>query len=77
MKGGGLSGKSLTPYVEKLINMIRETWGDKVEIIAGGGVSSQVDIENYLNVGSDHISLGTICFKPWKLRGIINYTESL
>ena len=77
VKGGGLSGKSLTPYVEKLINMIRETWGDKVEIIAGGGVSSQVDIENYLNLGSDHISLGTICFKPWKLRGIINYTESL
>ena len=57
--------------------MIRETWGDKVEIIAGGGVSSQIDIENYLNLGSDHISLGTICFKPWKLRGIINYTESL
>jgi len=27
---------------------------------------------NYINTGADHISLGTVCFTPWKLKGIID-----
>ena len=69
---GGLSGKSLIPYVENLIKVIRENWGDSVEIIAGGGVNSSKDVINYINLGANYISLGTVCFSPWKIQKIIN-----
>ena len=69
---GGLSGKTLIPYVNNLIDMIKEKWGDSIEIIAGGGITSPNDIDNYLNIGANHISLGTICFKPWKIKNIIS-----
>mgnify|MGYP001181812067 FL=1 len=72
VKEGGLSGKSLIPYVENLIKVIRENWGDSVEIIAGGGVNSSQDAINYINLGANYISLGTICFSPWKIKKIIN-----
>ena len=26
----------------------------------------------YIDAGADHISLGTICFAPWKIKKIIN-----
>ena len=37
------------------------------EIIAGGGISEKKDIEHYIELGADHISLGTVCFNPVKL----------
>ena len=36
-------------------------------MIAGGGVSSIKDAKIYLDAGADHISLGTVCFTPWRL----------
>ena len=45
---------------------------DGVTVIAGGGVYSKQDAQNYLNAGADHISLGSVCFTPWKIKGIIN-----
>ena len=69
---GGLSGKSLIPYVNKLISQIKEKWGDDIEVIAGGGITTANDIDNYLSIGANHISLGTICFKPWKIKNVIH-----
>ncbi len=43
-----------------------------VQIIAGGGVTSSKDAQNYLDAGANHISLGSVCFTPWKIKGIIN-----
>ena len=71
VKEGGLSGKSLIPYVNNLISIIREKWGDEIVIIAGGGITDKNDIKNYLSRGANHISLGTICFKPWKIKNLI------
>ena len=75
VNAGGLSGRTLIPYVEKLIQTIRTNWGHNIEIIAGGGISEARDIKNYLKKGSDHISLGTVCFTPWKLNGLINSSK--
>ena len=25
----------------------------------------------YMDHGADHISIGTVCFKPWKVKGLI------
>ncbi len=67
---GGLSGKELIPYTEKFIKHIKKHY-PSVAIIAGGGVQTKKDIENYINLGADHISLGTICFNPLNLRKLL------
>lgn len=61
---GGLSGITLVPYTEKLVAYTRATYGDKVEIIAGGGVRNMETAKRYMDVGADHISVSTLCFNP-------------
>ena len=67
---GGLSGKELIPYTTKFIKYLKSNF-PKIEIIAGGGIDSIEDIEYYKNIGADHVSLGTVCFNPLKLRKLI------
>ena len=68
---GGLSGHVLRPYTLELIRLVRENWGDAVTIIAGGGVSDFGAVYEYLNEGANHVSLGSVCFNPFKLRKIL------
>ena len=68
---GGLSGVTLRPYTLELIRLVRENWGDAVTIIAGGGVSDFGAVYEYLNEGANHVSLGSVCFNPFKLRKIL------
>ena len=68
---GGLSGVTLRPYTLELIRLVRENWGDSVEIIAGGGVNDFGAVYEYLNEGANHVSLGSVCFNPFKLRKIL------
>ena len=68
---GGLSGKIIVPYTMKLIDYIKNKH-PHVTIIAGGGVYSKQDAKNYLDAGADYISLGSVSFTPWKIKGIIN-----
>ena len=68
---GGLSGRVLRPYTLELIRLVRENWGDEIEIIAGGGVSDFGAVYEYLNEGANHVSLGSVCFNPFKLRKIL------
>jgi dihydroorotate dehydrogenase len=68
---GGLSGQVLVPYTLELIDYIKKTH-PHVSVIAGGGVYAKPDAQRYINAGADHISLGTVCFTPWKLKRIIN-----
>ena len=70
-RGGGLSGRVLRPYTLELIRLVRENWGDAVTIIAGGGVSDFGAVYEYLNEGANHVSLGSVCFNPFKLRKIL------
>ena len=42
-----------------------------MEIIAGGGVSDFGAVYEYLNEGANHVSLGSVCFNPFKLRKIL------
>ena len=72
---GGLSGRVLRPYTLELIRLVRETWGDDIEIIAGGGVSDFGAVYEYLNEGANHVSLGSVCFNPFKMRKILKSTD--
>ena len=68
---GGLSGATLKPYTLELIELVRERWGDSVTVIAGGGVSDFSGVMEYLLAGANHVSLGSVCFNPFKLRKLI------
>ena len=71
---GGLSGRTLIPYTLDIIRLIREEWPE-VTIIAGGGVDSFGAVYEYLKEGADHVSLGSVCFNPFKLRKILKNHE--
>ncbi len=68
--GGGLSGPTLRPYTLELIKLTRKHFGDKITIIAGGGIQHIGHVAEYINAGANHVSLGSVCFHPiktWKL----------
>ena len=62
-KYGGLSGPMLKPYTTKNIKYIREYYPGCI-IIAGGGIRSMKDVEEYREVGADHFSVSSLCFNP-------------
>ena len=68
---GGLSGATLKPYTLELIDLVRERWGDSVTVIAGGGVTDFSGVMDYLLAGANHVSLGSVCFNPFKLRKLL------
>ena len=59
------------PYTTRLIQYVKSKH-PHIQIIAGGGVQNKNDAEQYLEAGADHISLGTVCFTPWKIKPIIH-----
>jgi dihydroorotate dehydrogenase len=69
-----LSGQTLIPYTLDIIRLIREEWPG-VTIIAGGGVADFSGVYEYLKEGADHVSLGSVCFNPFKLRKILKKIE--
>jgi len=71
---GGLSGRTLIPYTLGIIRLIREEW-PWVTTIAGGGVTDFSSVYEYLKEGADHVSLGSVCFNPFKLRKILKNHE--
>jgi len=60
-KKGGLSGKALIPYTKKLIHLTRQEFKSihNIEIIAGGGVTTENDVYEYIAQGANHISVGS------------------
>ena len=68
---GGLSGEVLRSYVLNHLEFIRNEWGDGLELIAGGGVNSLGAASDYLAAGANHLSLGSVCFNPWKTRTLV------
>ena len=72
---GGLSGPTLKPYTLELIDIVREQWGEEIEIIAGGGVRDFGAVCDYLSAGANHVSLGSVCFNPFKLRKLLKTLE--
>ena len=68
---GGLSGKILAPHTLRLIEYIK-TKHPHVTVIAGVGVTERWHAEIYIDRGADHISLGTVCFTPWRVKKIID-----
>ena len=65
VKEGGLSGKSIKPYTDKLTNYISETYPNTI-IISGGGIHDYNDLCSYKEKGANHFSVSTLLFNPIK-----------
>ena len=61
---GGLSGAILRPYTSKLVKSIKDKYPD-TEIVAGGGIRTYRDINEYEKSGADHFSISTLLFNPF------------
>ena len=67
---GGLSGDVIVPHTLRILEYIKSTHSH-VEVIAGGGVKDKASADRYLDAGADHISLGTVCITPWRIKSIV------
>jgi len=71
---GGLSGSILIPHTLRITEYIKRVH-PHVEVIAGGGVMDTKTKQMYVDAGADHISLGSVCFTPWRIKNIIGDTN--
>jgi dihydroorotate dehydrogenase len=69
---GGLSGSSLRPYTTRLVSYISKNYPD-CKIIAGGGISSWNDMNEYKKIGATGFSMSTMFFNPWKCYKFFNF----
>jgi dihydroorotate dehydrogenase len=58
-ENGGLSGKALEPIANSVIRYIKKCAGDKLAIVACGGVSSYDDVKEKLDIGASLVQLYT------------------
>jgi len=56
---GGLSGKALEPISNSVIRYVKKCAGDKLAIIACGGISSVDDVKEKLDIGASLVQLYT------------------
>lgn len=64
---GGMSGKPLQPLSLRCVVDLRERFGDEVFLIAGGGVTSADDVDQYAQAGADRVAIGTKAMNPMLL----------
>lgn len=66
---GGLSGKPLKPLSLWAVQEVRQTFGESVRIIGGGGVTGPEDAREYLLAGANHVALASGLFTlRWRRR---------
>ena len=68
---GGISGPVLREFTVELTELSRREWGSDVTIIAGGGVRDFGAVMEYLAAGANHISIGSVCFNPLRMRRLL------
>lgn len=64
MPGGGISGKSLKQYSLWAVRDVREAWAEEVDIIGGGGITSEDDVREYLAAGANRVSVASMLLNP-------------
>lgn len=69
---GGLSGPAIKPFALWTVNTLTQNPEIEVPIIAGGGIYSWKDCQEFFAVGADAVSFGSVFFeKPWKPTKIV------
>lgn len=68
--GGGLSGETLRQYSLWAVSDLKDRWGDRIEVIGGGGIKTLAHVEEYRNAGADHFAVGSALLNPFRWRGV-------
>jgi dihydroorotate dehydrogenase len=63
VKEGGVSGKTIKTYTDKLTNYISETYPNTI-VISGGGIHDYSDLCSYKENGASHFSISTLLINP-------------
>lgn len=58
-ESGGLSGKPLEPIANSVLKYIKKQAGDKLVVIASGGISSYDDVKEKLDLGASLVQIYT------------------
>lgn len=69
--GKGISGKPLKPVNLAIVEELAKRFPGQ-NIVGGGGIYGFQDVLDYRNAGACAFSLGTVCFRPWRAKSIIN-----
>lgn len=76
-KFGGISGEPLKKQSLAYIAEANNKWGDKINIIGGGGIYNKCDVDLYQNAGAKYYSLSTIIWKnPFEVQKLIDYINT-
>ena len=68
---GGISGAQLK---EVNLPLVYKAANRGLSVIAGGGIYSYKDVEDYRNAGADHFSIATVLFQsPWNIPKIYKH----
>lgn len=73
---GGMSGKALMPISLSVVESLRMKYPN-ITIIGGGGVTSTKDALEYLVVGADHVSIGSMLFNPFNWKKVKSIAETI
>lgn len=75
--GGGISGKVLKQYSLWAVEEAKQKYGNDVKVIGGGGITEIKDIDDYLEAGADHVSVGSMLFNPLNWRKLKIFRDYL
>lgn len=70
---GGESGARLFRTNLPIVARIAARYGDKIIIIAGGGIYSTEQLSLYQQAGATRFSLATVWFTPWRARRLMRW----
>jgi dihydroorotate dehydrogenase len=73
---GGLSGKTLKQYSLWAIECFRQSFGDAVTLIGGGGVTCEQDVLDYRSAGADHVAVASMLLNPFNWRKVPRLLEA-
>jgi dihydroorotate dehydrogenase len=73
--GGGMSGKILKPYSLWAVEEVKQTWGEEVIVIGGGGVTCVEDIQDYVDAGADHVAVASTLGNPLNIRKLPRWRD--
>jgi dihydroorotate dehydrogenase len=68
---GGLSGYPLKPTNLAIVEALAREF-PSINIVGGGGNYTFDDLVDYRNAGATVLSFGTACFRPWRVKRLIN-----
>lgn len=62
---GGLSGKPLQPFSLEACRYVASNFGGGI-LIGGGGVTTEADVDRFMDAGCTNVSVASVLFFPWK-----------